>query len=92
MSKKLIKVMDRIVLGFEELGDPVGCGCRVVTSDGNQELDIVVLEESEVEILLEVLVGRLEAAHLKVGASPVEISVGLEEIDVLSARRLAEES
>ena len=85
-------VVDRIVLRFEELGYPVGCGCGVVASDGHQELDVVVLEQGEVEVLLEILVGGLETAHLEIGTATVEIGVCLEEIDVFGAGSLGEKA
>ena len=87
-----VDVVDRIVLGLKEFGDPVGGGGGVVATDSYQELHIVVLEKSQVEILLEILVGRLETAHLEIGSSPVEIGVRLEEVDVLVARVLVEQA
>ena len=79
-------VADRIVLCLEEFGDPVGCRCSVITSDGHQELDVVVLEEGEVEIILEIIISGLETAHLEVGTTPVEIGISLEEVDVFSVK------
>ena len=87
-----VDVVDRVVLGLKELGDSVGCGGCVVTAYSNEKLHIVVLEEGKVEILLEILVGRLETAHLEVGTTSVEVSVSLEEIDVFGAGLLTEES
>ena len=59
-------VCDRIALGSQELGNPVGSGGSVVASDGHEKLDIVVLEEVKIEVLLKILVGRFETAHLKI--------------------------
>ena len=87
-----VDVLDRILLGFEELGDAVRGGCGIIAADGDQKLDVVLLEESEVEILLEILVRRFESAHLEIGTSPVEISVRLEEVEIFRARVLAEEA
>ena len=87
-----MNIVDRIVLRLEELGDPVGGGSGVVTTDGDQELYVILLEKRKVEILLKVLVSRLETAHLEVGTTPVEISVSLEEIDVLDAGIFVEQS
>ena len=85
-------VVDRVVLRLEELGDPVGRGGGVVATDGHEKLHVVVLEKGQVEILLKILISGLETAHLEVGSSPVEISVSLEEIDVLRAGVLMEEA
>ena len=87
-----VDVLDGILLGLEELGDAVGRGSGIVTADGNQQLDVVLLEEGEVEVLLEILVRGFETAHLEVGTAPVEIGVRLEEIDILDAGILAEKS
>lgn len=59
-------VCNRIALGSQELGNPVGSGGRVVATYGHEKLDIVVLEEVKVEVLLKILVGRFETAHLKI--------------------------
>ena len=87
-----VDVADSIARGLKELGDPVGCGGGVVSTHGDEKLNIVVLEKGQVEILLEILVSRLEAAHLEVGSTPVEVGVSLEEIDVFGAGVLTEES
>ena len=85
-------IADGIALGLEELGDPVGGGSGVVSAHGHKQLDVVVLEETEVEVVLEIIVSRLETAHLQIGASPVEIGVSLEEVDILDAGVLVEKS
>ena len=85
-------VRDRILLRGEELGDAVRGGSGVVTAHGHEQLDVVVLEQAQVEVLLEILVGGLETAHLQVAAAPVEVGVRLEEVDVLGARVLAEKA
>ena len=59
-------VCDRIALGSQELGNPVCSGGRVVTAYGHEKFDIVVLEQVKVEVLLKILVGRFETAHLKI--------------------------
>ncbi len=87
-----VDVVDRIVLCFKELGDSVGCGSCVVTTYGHEKLHVVVLEQGKVEVLLEILVSRFEAAHLKVRTASVEVGISLEEIDVFGASLLAEES
>ena len=85
-------VVDGILLGFQELGDAVGGRGGVVATHGHQQFDVVVLEQAQIEVLFEILVGGLEAAHLEVGTAPVEVGVGLEEIDVLGARGLGEKA
>ncbi len=87
-----VDVCDRILLRGQELGDAVRGGSGVVTTHGHEELDVVVLEQGEVEVLFEILVGGLETAHLQIAAAPVEVGVGLEEVDVLGARGLREET
>ena len=61
-----VDVGDRVVLCCQELGNPVGSGSGIVTTYGHKKLDVVLLEELKIEILLEILVGRLETAHLKI--------------------------
>ena len=78
-------VCNRIVLCCKELGNSVRCRCRVVAADCHEKLDVVLFEKIEVEVLLEILVGRFETAHLKVGTAAVEVAVCLSEVDVLSA-------
>ena len=87
-----VDVRDRILLRGEELGDAVRGGSGVVATHGHEEFDVVVLEQGEVEVLLEILVGGLETAHLQVTAAPVEVGVCLEEVDVLGARALGEQA
>ena len=87
-----VDVMDGILLGFQELGDAVGGGSGVVTTYGDQQFDLVVLEQGQVEVLFKILVGGLETAHLEIGAAAIEIGVGLEEIDFLGAGRRAEKA
>ena len=85
-------IVDGILLGFQELGNAVGRRCGVVATHGDQQLDVIVLEQAQVEILLKILVGGFEAAHLEIAATPVEIGVCLEEIDLFRARRLGEQT
>ena len=91
-SLRAVDIGDRIMLGCEELGNPVGSGGSIVAADCHKKLYVVVLEQVKVEILLEILVSRLEPAHFEIGASPVEIPVRLEEIYVLDAGVPAEKS
>ena len=65
-SLRTMDVGDRIVLCSEELGDPVGGRSCIIASDSHEKLDVIFLEEIEIEILLEILVGRFEPAHLEV--------------------------
>ena len=87
-----VDVGDGILLVLQELRDAVGRGGGVVAADGHQQLDVVVREQGQVEILLEILVRGLEAAHLKIGAPAVEVGVSLEKVEVLGARAGAEEA
>ena len=87
-----VDIVYRILLLFQELGNTVGCRSSVVSADGDKKLDVVVLEEVKIEILLEILVGRLEAAHLEIRTATVEVGVSLEEIQVFGAGIFAEES
>ena len=82
----------RVVLVGKELGDAVGGGGRVVAADGDEELDLVLGEELEVESLLEIFGGWFEAAHLEDAAALVEYFVGGEEVEVLHAGLVGEES
>ena len=61
-----MNVGNRIALGSQELGNPVCSGGSVVTTYGHEKFDIVVLEQVKVEVLLKILVGRFETAHLKI--------------------------
>ena len=87
-----MNVCDRITLGCQELGNPVGGGSGIVPSDGHEKFDIVVLEEDKVEVLLKLLVSRFETAHFEIGTTPVPETVSDEEIEILSACVLAEEA
>ena len=49
-----VDVADGILLGLKEFGDAVGRRSGVVSTNGDKELDVVVLEQGQVEILLEV--------------------------------------
>ena len=82
-----VDVGDGVVLRFEELGDAVGRRCGVVAADGHEQLDVVLGEEIEVEILLEILVGRFETAHREVRTALIEDVVGLRESQVFVAGR-----
>ncbi len=72
-----------IVLRLEEFGDAVGRRSGVVAAHGYEQLHVVVLKEREVEILLEILVGRLETAHGEVRSALIEDVVGLYEVEIL---------
>ena len=87
-----VDVVDRILLGLQELGDAVCRGCGIVTAYGHQELDVVVLKQAQVEIFFEILVSGLETAHLQIAAAPVEISIRLEEVNVFRAGSLGEKT
>ncbi len=85
-----VDVVDGILLCLKELCNAVCGGSGIVSANGDKELDVVFLEEAQVEVLLKVIVGGFETAHLEVGATTVEIGVGLEEINVLCAGILGE--
>ena len=87
-----VDVGDGVFLGLEELGDTGGGRSRVVAADGHEQLDVVLGEEIEVEILLEILVGRFETTHRQVRAAAVENIVGQQEIDVSRFRVLVEQA
>ena len=59
-----VDVLDGEILGSKELCDTVCGRSGIVSSNGNQELDVVVLEQAQVEIVLEVCVSGFETAHL----------------------------
>ena len=73
-----VDVGDRIFLLLEELGDAVRGRSGIVSAHRHQQFHIVRREEIEVEIVGEILVRRLETAHLQVGTAPVEDVVGQE--------------
>ena len=85
-------VVDGILLGLQEFGNAVGRGSGIVTTNGNEEFDVVVLEQAQVEVFLKILVGGFETAHLQVGTATVEVSVCFEEIDVLGTGSLGEKA
>ena len=64
----------------------------VISADGDQKLDVVVSEELEVEMMLEVVISRLETAHHQIGTAAVVDVVGQEEVDVDMAGVLAEKA
>ena len=82
---RAVDVCNRIVLCCKELGNPVCRRSRVVTAHSHEKLDVVLFEKVEVEVFLEIFVGRLETAHLKVGTAAVEVAIGLGKVDVLGA-------
>ncbi len=77
-----VDVGNGILLGFEERGDTVGRRGGVVATHGDQKLHVIVLKEFEIEILVEILLRRFEAAHLKERSPEVENIVGKRKIDV----------
>ena len=77
-----VDVGDGIFLGLEELGDAVGRRSGIVAADGHEQFDVVLGEEGQVEVLLEVLVGGLESAHLQERTALVEDAVGHRIVDV----------
>ena len=87
-----VNIVNRILFCLKEFCNPVSRRSSVVASDSDKQLHVVLLEKLEVEIFLEILIGRLETAHLQVGTTSVEIRICLEEIDVFSARMIVEKS
>ena len=83
-----MNVSYRIFLLLEELCDTVRRRGSIVTTYGNQKLDVVLGKEVEVEVFLEIFCCRFETTHLKVATTSVKVSVCLEEVDVLDARVL----
>ncbi len=84
-------VCDWVLLLFEELRNAVRSRSGVVTSNGYEQLDVVLHEEVEVEILSEVLVRGLETAHGEERSTSVEDVVCQHEVDVGRFGRWVEE-
>ena len=87
-----VDVGNGIVLVGQELGDTVGCRSGIVATNGDKELNLVVGEELEVETLLEVLGSGFEAAHFQDRTTFVENLISCEEIKILHAGFLGEQS
>jgi len=87
-----VDVRDGIILVGEELGYAVGGRGGVVPSHGNQQGDLVLDKEVQIEVLLKILVGGFEPAHLEVRTTPVEDLIGEHEVKVNSAGGLGEQS
>ena len=87
-----MNIGDRIFFGLEELGDAVGRRRRIVAPDGDEQFDVILDEQVQIEILLEVLVRRFEAAHRQERSAPVENIVRQQEIDLRNTRILRKQA
>jgi hypothetical protein len=70
------------------LGEPVGSGCRIITTDGYQQLHTVFFEE----ISIELIVTRFVPAHLQCRTTATVDLVRILEIEVFECLLLSEQT